>query len=162
MSANLVVDIGNTCQTTPSIVPQNAFPASGAIVGNVVDLLYTDTNCNVLVNGGLTQSGQLRIAVQTSDSTTSGSFTDPTSGLPQMPSSLSSGGVLFVNSGGGSLQSGFMQAAHFVRNGRYTRAIALSGDFFQANLAVTFLSQLKVTGSGGGFTFSPSSGTVSV
>lgn len=162
MSASLLVDLGNTTQQTPTIVAVNAFPCSGAVVGNVVDLLNANTYCNLQVNGSVSQSGQLRIKVQTADATTSGDFTDPTSGLSVFPTAFESGGIFRINSGGGPLISGFAQSAAFIRNARYARAIALSGDFWQANLAVNFISQLKTTGSGGGFTFSPTSGTVNV
>lgn len=162
MSANLIVDLGNSAQLTPSIVNVNAFPCSGAIIGNTVDLLQADTYCNLIIAGGLSQSGQLRIQVQTSDATTSGSFTDPTSGLTQLPTSFSSGGVYFINSGSSALQSGFYRSPAFQRPHRYARAIAMSGDFWQSTLTAGFVSQLRTTGSGGGFVYSPSSGTVSV
>ena len=46
--------------------------------------------------------------------------------------------------------------------GQYVRAIAMSGDFWQSTLSVGFVSQLRTVGSGGGFTYSPGSGSVSV
>lgn len=164
MSASYVVDLGNTTVSAPSIVNVNAFPCSGAVVGNPVDLLLANTMTNLSVVGGLSQSGALRVRVQTSDATTSGTFTDPTSGLAQLPTSFSSGGILFINSGGAGLRSGFQTFAGFQRPHRYARAIALSGDFWQAPLSVGFIGQAKTTfpGSGGGFTYSPGSGTVDV
>jgi hypothetical protein len=166
-------------------VSGNANLASGGIVGQSVDLLHSDTFCNVMVAGQpTTTSGQLRIAVQTSDSDVSGTYTDPTSGLNQLPTYFSSGGILIMNSGGllGSvlgqvggggaasgvpnsgyaIQSGFVQFAAFQRLGRFARAVALSGDFYVGTLNVAFISQYRTTGSGGGFSFQPSSGGISV
>ncbi len=180
MSANLLVDLGNTVQQDYSVPPTLSValtPASGTIVGNIVDMLHSDTYCNLHVQAG-GASGILRVAVQTSDSTTSGNFADPTSGMVpgQFPGAFQSGGILICNSGlwaSGALPvgpevdnaplfcSGGMQAQGFVRNGRYVRAIVLSGSF-PAPVAVAFLSQMKTTGSGGGFTYSPGSGTVNV
>jgi hypothetical protein len=150
-------------------------PASGELVGGIVDMLHANNFCNLFVVGGPT-SGPVSVQVQTSDLTTSGSFVDPTSGLPVMPTSFQSGGILIVNSGlwasGSPLGpgvnnaplfcSGGAQIAGFLRVGRYVRARALSGNAFDAPLTAGFLSQLKTTGSGAGFTFSPTSGTVSV
>lgn len=165
MSANLVVDIGNTCQATLSIVAASGggpFSASGAAIGGAVDLINANTFCNLAIAAGLTQSGQLRVGVQTSDTNVSGSFTDPTSGLAQLPTSFQSGGLIWLNSGGANLQSGQLVFAGFQRPGRYARAVVLSGDFFNGPLEVGFVSQLKVTGSGGGYSYSPLSGSVNV
>lgn len=190
-SANLIVDIGNTAQFQPTILPGGGgigvtsgqigivsgiiMVASGGIVGQSVDMLHSDTFCNLMVAGqALNTSGQLRIAVQTSDSDTSGNYTDPTSGLAVMPTSFQSGGILWLNSGGAgsgtigggisgnAMQSGFVQFAAFQRPGRFARAVALSGDFFVGPLMVGFVAQNKTTGSGGGYTLAPSSGTVNV
>lgn len=162
MSANLVVDLFNTTQMTPSIVCSSGgngtYVCSGAIIGNTVDLLYANTFCNLFISTGISQSGLLRVGVQTSDATTSGSFTDPTSGLPQLPTSFQSGGLIWFNSGGG-LVSGAYTAAGFQRPHRYARCIALSGDFFNGPIQAGFVSQLKTTGSGGGYTWVPQSGT---
>ncbi len=131
--------------------------------------------------------GKLRIAVQCADADVSGQYTDPTSGLPQLPRWFSSGGILILNSGGllgGTLQgalstqgsnsglpqsgyviaSGFAVAAYFQRPtpGQYTRAIVLSGDFYAGILTATFVSQYRTTGSGGGFSLLPGSGVVNV
>ena len=181
MSANLVVDIGNTCQFVPSITTLSltsgviAAPCSGAIVGDVVDLGPSDTSLNIFVTGrNAVTSGQLRIAVQTSDSTVSGTFTDPTSGLATFPGAMQSGGILVLNSGGlgnglfgafvsgQCINSGFAVANTVQRNAQFARLIALSGDFFTGSLTAGFISNLRTTGSGGGFTFSPTSGTVNV
>ena len=190
-SANLVVDLGGTCQAMTTIavgggglgvmsgqigvVSGLAMLASGGIVGQSVDMLHSDTFCNLMVAGQLINtSGQLRIAVQTSDTDVSGNYTDPTSGLAQFPTYFQSGGILWLNSGGqGSgvlnvgasgyaLQSGFIQFAAFQRPQRFARAVALSGDFYVGPLSVGFVSQLKTTSSGGGFSYSPGSGVVSV
>lgn len=178
-SANLIVDIGGTAQSYPSIVMLSgiAFPCSGALIGQGVDMINSDTFCNLNVVGvPVNASGQLRIAVQTSDSDTSGTYTDPTSGLAQLPTSFESGGILRLNSGGifngtfGSgtsgafMQSGFSVYAAFQRPqaGRFVRANALSGDFYAGALAASFVANLKTTGSGGGYTLSPTSGPVNV
>lgn len=179
-SANLVVDLGNTAYIYPSLTFSGGCwvqSGVGALIGNGCDLLYANTFCNLHVVGqGIFGSGQLRVAIQTSDTDVSGSYTDPTSGLAQFPTSFSSGGILTLNSGslgGGTfgagvsgqfIQSGFSVAAGFQRPFRYARANVLSGssDFFVGPLSVSFVSQLKTTGSGGGFTYSPTSGTPSV
>ena len=176
-SANLVVDVGGTCQTYPSLPSQSGgvtLSASGAIIGNPVDMLHSDTFCNVGLNGILTLgSGSLRVQVQTSDAVASGTFTDPTSGLAQLPTSFLSGGIIVLNSGdsvggltgpavsGQYIQSGFSFFAGFQRPQRYARLNVISG-LFGGPLIGIFLSQYKTTGSGGGFTLSPGSGTVSV
>lgn len=211
MSANLTVDIGGTCQFHPSawtVVPTS--PASGTVVGTVVDLKDSDTLCNVFVAGG-GSSGTLSVLLQTADAISgliqsgglppSGSFTDPTSGLAQMPTWFQSGGVLLVNSGlyalpngGGAsggmgvntfthgisvvfnsmghgpfpvsgsapaFTSGGVAFAAFQRPHRFARLIVQSGAFNSFVMA-GFVSQKRTTGSGGGFTFSPTSGTVNV
>lgn len=134
MSANLLVDVGNTCLFVPSIsvvasasaIASGAFNTSGSLavgvsgaasVGQWVDLSNSDTYCNVYVMCGPC-SGPLQVAIQTAEgpfdipfgnafsgnifsggAPLSGSFTDPTSGLAQLPTWLNSGGVLLVNSG---------------------------------------------------------------
>lgn len=174
MSANLVVDLGATCNYRLSI--DVATPAS-LIVGEIVDLQHANTNCNVWVAGGA-GSGVLELRVQTSDTTTSGTFTDPTSGrtATQMPSFVASGGIMYVNSGlhvSGSQSlsspvnnaplfcSGGIQFGSFIRPHRYARLIVASSLFPDPVLA-GFVSNKHTTGSGGGFTFAPGSGTVSV
>ena len=214
-SANLIVDVGGTGLFPPSCVNANS-PLSGAQVGTVVDLNNADTFCNIWVAGGAT-SGIAAVQIQTTDVTsgqlssgglqaivTSGAFTDPTSGLAQLPTNISSGGILWVNSGlwslpqgggasgamsvntfglgtnpvfggqtpaGGSFpvsgsftvfgSGGGMAFGAFQRPHRYARLNILAGSF-SAPIIAGFLSQLRTTGSGGGFTFSPTSGAVNV
>ncbi len=180
-SASLVVDLGNTTIMMPSIIDipflsgGGTFPSSGAVIGSICDLLNANTFCNLFAVGS-TQSGQLRLAVQTSDDTVSGNFTDPTSGLAQLPTSFSSGGVLVLNpsafsggvlspfTSGNSICSGFFVAAGFQRIGRYARVNALLDGAVQfgGSLAAGFITNLKTTGSGGGFSFQPGSGVVNV
>lgn len=166
MSASLVVDLGNTVSFQPSIVPANGVgssPASGVIVGVPVDLQHNNTLCNLVVTAGVSLSGTFRVAVQTSPDTTSGNFTDPTSGLSQMPTSFLSGGILLCNSGQSTgFISGLAQAAGFQRPHRYARAVVLGSDQNNAPVWAGFISQARATGSGGGFSYSPGSGTVSV
>lgn len=190
MSANLVVDLGNTTQMSRSL-PDPAGGAdvgmaitsggcvsalSGVQVGAIIDMLHSDTFCNVWVQGQSLGSGPLLVGVQTSDSTTSGTFTDPTSGLARLPAPFVSGGWLVIGSGpatatnlgifgsgtsGSIIQSGFACAAGFQRPHRYARLLTGSG-FFDGPMAAGFISQMKTTGSGGGYSYSPGSGTISV
>jgi hypothetical protein len=115
--------------------------------------------------------------VQASDSTTSGSFSDPVSGYAAFPmwANIHSGGVAIFNSGlwasGAPLGPGVDSAPLFCsggtgfaiwqRPGRYARAIVQSGPF-TGPVAVNIISQLKTIGSGNGFTYSPTSGSVNV
>lgn len=146
---------------------------SGVVVGNIVDLIAANTMCNVYV-GGLPAlaSGLLIIGVQCSDSTASGTFTDPTSGLQTLPTVFSSGGNLVLNSGatggtynaftsGQGVLSGFIAGAAFQRPQRFARLLFNSG-FYIGTLQAGFISQLKQTGSGGGYSILPSSGGISV
>lgn len=183
MSANLLVDLGNTAQLGYSL-PNNVAIGSGGVVdtrnsgasvGASVDMLHSDTWCNVLVAGICLTSGPLVLQVQVSDSDVSGNYTDPTSGMASIAGPMQSGGLIYLglsgianpglfNSGfvsGQSLLSGFAAAAGFTRNGRYARVNALSG-FYQGPLTALLVSQYKTTGSGGGFSFAPGSGTISV
>jgi hypothetical protein len=191
MSASLLVDLFNTCQLSPSlpsfaVAADAPIPAtsggfvsslSGVMPGDIVDLLNANTVCNVYVVGKAIGSGPLIIGVQTSDSTTSGSFTDPTSGLPQLPGSFSSGGQLIIGSGdwssswggifgsgvsGQVVLSGFFAASIFQRPHRYARLLVMSGFMDVVSMQAGFISQLKTTGSGGGFTYAPGSGVISV
>ena len=172
MSANLVVDLNPTVDTRPSVVVGSG---SNLIVGEIVDLLHANTFCNVFC-AGAAGSGLIELRVQTSDSVLSGTFTDPTSGLAQIPQGFASGGVVFCNSGlyasGNSSPyapvnnaplfcSGGQQFAAFQRPHRYARLITNSGPFPNF-FAAGFISQKKTIGSGFGYTFSPSSGTVNV
>ena len=171
MSANLLVDLANTSLPSTSGKPNvsigpaagvGATPASGTVIGQIVDLLEADTYCNLAVAAGPSVSGQFRIAVQNSDSTASGSFFDPTSGLSAFPGACLSGGIFVFNSGNTQMNSGGLGFGAFIRTGRYARAIILSGDQFNAPVTAGFVSQLKTVGSGQGYTFSPGSGTISV
>ena len=117
---------------------------------------------------------------------TSGTFPDPTSGLPAnafpIGGRIASGGIFWANSGlylsGASSPaasvdaapifcSGGVQYASFQRPHRYARIWCTSGN---ASLAAVpfhagFISQKKVTGASGtaaGFSYSPGSGTVNV
>lgn len=169
--AGTIVDLGNTTLPAVSGYPNTSIagaagvastPASGVIVGQPVDLLHCNNFCNMAVAGGPSVSGQFRVLIQTADATTSGSFTDPTSGLAVMPTRFLSGGVLVCNSGNAEMRSGGLVFAGFQRTGRYARAIVMSGDQFNAPVTIGFVSQLKTPGSGGGFTYAPTSGSVNV
>ncbi len=172
MSANLIVDIANTADYKASVMVGSG---SDLLVGQVVDLLQANTYCNVFVAGGF-GSGAIEVRIQTSDGTTSGSFTDPTSGLAALPVNVLSGGVMFVNSGlwaSGNFSvtasvnnaplfcSGGISFGAFQRPQRYARLIYNSGPF--PNYIIGgFVSQKRTTGSGTGSTLSPSSGAIQV
>lgn len=178
--ASHLIDLGGSCQIEYTLGSGVVFAASGGTIGKTVDLLNADGYCNVLgLAMPVTTSGQLRLQVQVGDAATSGSLTDPTSGLPAaaLPQGFSSGGIIFVSSGGGGGQSGGVLngavsgqyiasgvgfAAGFIRIGRYARVNVVSGDFYNGSLAVALVSQYKTTGSGAGFSLSPGSGSVSV
>jgi hypothetical protein len=172
VSANLIVDLGGTTQvvntiTSPPFLSGGAiFAGSGTVIGNSCNMLHSDTYCNMIVTGA-SQSGQLRIQVQCSDSDVSGTYTDPTSGLAQLPTTFQSGGILWLNSGGagnglftaqasgftmGSGLTGFAFFAAFQRPYQFARANVLGEGSAQyaGPLMVDFISQLKTTGSGGG------------
>jgi hypothetical protein len=170
VSANLVVDLSATVDCRPSV---NVGSGVNKVIGEVIDLLHADTYCNVYV-GGLGGSGAIEVWVQTSDSTASGTFTDPTSGLAAFPTKVGSGGVLFVNSGlfssgnqslsapvnnAPAFCSGGIDFGAFQRPHRYARLILNSGPFPNA-ITAGFISQKRTVGSGGGFTLNPTSGTV--
>ena len=180
MSANLLVDLGNTTQQgvsiqdTPLLSGSFIAAGSGVIIGQTINMINANTYCNLQLTG-VSASGRLRVQVQTADNDTSGEFTDPTSGLAQLPTAFSSGGILWINSGldngtlgpvisGHNIASGWAESAAFIRPGTYVRANVLSEGTAQyaGALTATFISQLKTTGSGGGFTLSPSSGVVNV
>lgn len=175
MSSSLLVDLGNTCQLGLSVATSGAFAASGALIGAVQNMQNANTFCNVMVAGmPTTPSGVLRIQVQSANTNSSGSFTDPTSGLAALPTSFSSGGILILNSGGllggvintaasgQHFYSGFAASAGFQRPGVFVRANVLSGDFYNGALTVTFVSQLRTSSSGGGYSYQPTSGVVRV
>ena len=147
---------------------------SGIMVGAIVDLVNANTACQLIAMGNGFGSGPLILAVQCSDNTTSGSFTDPTSGLAQLPGAFSSGGQLIIGSGPGAfvglfnsgvsgqgILSGWMGASLFQRPQRYARVLVASG-FYDGTLVAGFLSNLRTTGSGGGFSASPLSGNTAV
>ena len=179
MSAGYVLDLQGGAQMGVSIVGTPVLsgalvaPCSGAIIGNGLSFNNANSLCNLFV-AGYSASGQLRVQVQCSDTDTSGSYTDPTSGLAQMPGLFQSGGLLWLNSGGAGtgilyggqsgayLASGFCVAQGFQRTGEFVRANLLSGDFGGGPLTIGFISQARVTGSGFGFTTAPSSGSPSV
>lgn len=181
MSANLIVDLGNTAQIGVSIQDNPVLsgslvaPASGAIIGQGIFMGNADTFCNLFA-AGVSASGQLRLQVQCSDTDVSGNYTDPTSGLAQFPGIFQSGGILWINSGGVGngvlgaqvsgqcVASGWAAAQGFQRTGVYARINVLSEGAAQyaGGLVAGFISQLRTTGSGGGFSYSPTSGVVNV
>lgn len=175
MSASLTIDVRNTCDFRPSV---GVGSGSNLVVGEIVDLQNSDTLCNIFVAGAQGGSGAIQVFVQSSDSTASGTFTDPTSGIPNgsFPSVLLSGGIFITNSGlwvsGNQSESapvnnaplfcsGGIDFAFFQRPQRYVRLILNSGPYPNA-ITAGFLSNKRTTGSGGGFTFNPTSGVVSV
>lgn len=177
--ASLLIDYQNTTQHQTSIALATGVgnvPASGVLVGQIVDMQHADANCQMIVTGGPT-SGPVFIRVQGADLSSgnqilSGNFTDPTSGYAVFPSQFLSGGRLCVNSGlyasgVGSVVnnmpqfcSGGQQAASFQRVNRFVRAIAESGLAFDQPISVVFASQSIATTSGGGFTNLPLSGGI--
>ena len=174
-AAGLAVDLANTCDWPTSLISLSGTDTS---LGRIVDLAHANTNTGVWVVGA-SVSGPLPVLIQTSDGITSGSFTDPTSGLSQMPFGFSSGGVFWANSGlyasgnrspsspladGALMCSGGIQFAHFQRPHRYARLLLTSGNASIANglFFGGFIANKRTTGSGGGFTFAPGSGSVSV
>lgn len=214
MSANLVVDIANTCVFGVSIPPSVASaPTSGVFIGNPIDLKDANTQMQVWAVGGAS-SGILVLQVQTAPAVSglvqsggmppSGTFTDPTSGYVDFPGQIKSGGLIYINSGnfglpgdggasgtmgvntfpyglnpnfngqGGGFHArsgdfpvfgsgGGMAWAAWPRPDRFVRVNILGlGSGFTGLVAAGVLSQSKVTGSGGGFTFAPQTGAVNV
>ena len=177
--ASLLIDYQNTTQHQTSIALATGVgnvPASGVLVGQIVDLVNADANCQMIVTGGPT-SGPVFVKVQGADYSSgnqvlSGNFTDPTSGFSVFPSQFLSGGRLCVNSGlwgsgFGSVVnnapqfcSGGQQAGSFQRVNRFVRAIAESGLSFDQPIMVNFTSQLIRTDSGNGYTNLPLSGGI--
>jgi hypothetical protein len=190
---SVIIDIGGACVSQKSI-PSTAVAGkgglaissggcisslSGILIGDVVDLRDANTYCNVYVAGLSLGSGPLVIGIQASDSVLSGTFTDPTSGLPQFPRGVTSGGFLIIGSGawaaagdvggvfssgvsGYMVTSGFMAIAAFQRPQRYVRLFVGSGFMDCAGLTGGFISQFKFVGSGPGFSYLPTSGIVNV
>lgn len=117
MSANLHIDCQNTALFVPSVSAVSLSGAQG-VIGQWVDLRNSDTYCNVYFSVGAC-SGPLQFQVQcapgpwdipltanafsgnifSGGAPMSGSFTDPTSGLAQLPTTFTSGGLVTVNSG---------------------------------------------------------------
>lgn len=174
------MDLYDTCDTLTSIVPTPFLsgglvaPGSGAFVGNGVFLGNDNSFCNLFATGQ-SFSGRLRLAVQCADADVSGQYTDPTSGMSALPTAFQSGGILWLNSGldggvfgpvvsGQNMISGFFAAAGFQRPGTFARVIALAEGTaqFAGPLTAGFVSQRRTTGSGPGYTLSPSSGTINV
>ncbi len=190
MSASYLVDLYNTTYMGTSLHTPNQGGVgssgqfcglSGVQVGSIVDMIHANSFTNLVVTGvdGLI-SGPLQVAVQTSDTTVSGDFTDPTSGMVAaapdatnpFPTAFRSGGMIWLNSGGGAgasgglfglfasgqaIASGFAVAAGFLRPHRYARALFISGSAaapanqYVGILNVSFFAQQKTTGSGGGY-----------
>ena len=184
MSASLLVDAHGSLISFPSLPGSVTLSPSGQLCGlsgqlcgDIIDLRDANTFTNVYVQGRqmLVGSGAAIIMVQTSADTTSGNFTDPTSGLPAsaLPTScpgFQSGGLMHIGSGGGVLSaqvsgqnvnSGFMAFGGFLSPHRYMRLLFGTGTYV-GPVAAGFMKQAKTTGSGGGFSFSPSSGSVNV
>ena len=174
MSASYVVDVRNGCDYQGSV---NVGSGSNLIVGEIVDLLHANTFCNVYCAGGA-NSGIIQLQIQTADATTSGTFTDPTSGMDvdDLPPGVVSGGQVYFNSGlfaSGNFSmtapinnapafcSGSIQFAAFQRPHRYARLLTVSGGY-TSYFAAGFVTQKRVTGSGGGQSQSPGSGVVNV
>ncbi len=174
MSASYLVDCHGTTLHKTSI---QVGSGSDLTIGSIVDLLHANTYTNLFVAGGVGGgSGAIEIRIQTSDSTASGTFTDPTSGLPAgtLPQNVVSGGILWANSGlwgsgaanngpivsvnnapmfcSGGIFFGAVQRPH-----RYARLIVNSG-VYPGAITAGFLAQAKTTTSGAGQTQSPASG----
>ena len=178
-SANLVVDLANATEYFGSL---RVLSGDSTVVGGIVDLLNGNTFCNVVVQGY--GSGPLPLFIQTADATTSGSFTDPTSGLPadvftQFGNRIASGGIFWANSGlpgSGNFSpaapvgsapafcSGGVAFAAFQRPHRYARLVCTSGNASLTSVPffAGFVTQKKTTGSGGGFSYQPGSGSINV
>ena len=176
MSASYLVDLYGTVLMKTSVAVGSG---SNLIIGDIVDFLNANTYTNVLIAGGAGGgSGAIEIRIQTSDLLTSGSFTDPTSGLPagSLPQNVVSGGIVWANSGlwgsGTAVNpyvpvnnapvfcSGNFWAGAFQRPHRYARLIINSGPYPGA-VTAGFMGQLRTTTSGGGSSQSPGSGTPS-
>lgn len=176
MGAGLVIDLNGQVDRFPSIC--NVSGGAAVVVGQIVDLANADTYCNVYLAAGGGISGVIPLTVQTSDSTTSGSFTVPQSGLAAAPQSITGegftlSGVWWGNSGlyasgnispfnsvvdnAPALCSGGIQFASFQRNARYARLVAFSGNDYSIYNA-GFISQKRTAGSGYGYTWNPQSG----
>lgn len=113
-----MLDLGNTTTVVPVLslaIGVGNTVASGELVSRFADMKNTGGLCNLVVVGGPT-SGPIAIQVQCADAISgvimsggvppSGTFTDPTSGLAQFPSTFISGGIVWFNSGLYSLPGG--------------------------------------------------------
>lgn len=181
MSANTIVDLGNSADIACNL---RVVSGTDDTIGPVIDMLGAAGYTGVWVAGfGATA---LEVRIQTSDATTSGSFTDPTSGLPvsafPVGGKIVSGGIFWANSGaylsgysspaapvaGATLfASGGMDIACFQRPHRYARLWVTSGNASITNVPFQagFICQKRLTGASGtagGFSYAPSSGVVSV
>lgn len=190
MAADLLVDLFSHSLAYPSLPsPSQGADAglaitsggcvsslSGVQIGDSIDLNDVNHFTNVYVEGRSFGSGPLLIGVQDSPDSTSGNFTDPTSGLAQFPTWFRSGGWLIIGSGpatatnlgiagsglsGQIIQSGFMTFGAFQRKGRWARLVLGSG-FYDGTLRAGFIAQRRVIGSGTGYSVSPSSGILNV
>lgn len=163
--ANLVIDIQNTCLVEDSLLAAAIQPSSGVLIGRPVDLLQANTLCNVRLTYGTFQSGFVGYQVQESDTTTSGSFV-PVQSVSGTWNWLSGSRIVINSSGIGQSGTGVVSGdtvfAAFERRFRYVRVIQESGGLADTFGGAGVVSQLKVTGSGGGFSFSPGSGVVNV
>ena len=177
--SSLLIDLENTTTQYASIALATAVgnvPASGVIVGQIVDLVHADANCQLQVTGG-PDANAFFVKVQGADLSSgnqvlSGNFTDPTSGFSVFPSQFLSGGRLCVNSGtlgSGGPQGTFVNGAapfcsggvfgcSFQRINRYVRAVVESGSANVQLNTCTFISQTIATTSGGGYSNLPMSG----
>lgn len=172
MSASTTIDLNGTTlngQSVGTAAGVGGTPASGVIVGVGLDFTMANGYCNLWAAGGPSLSGVYRVAVQCAAANTSGSYTDPTSGLANFPSQFQSGGILIVNSGAGLSGSTFLSGGPFEFSAflrpagqPWVRAVVLSGDQFNAPVNAGFVEQGAFTGSGQGYTFLPGSGTISV
>lgn len=169
MSANYLVDLKGTAMPAgysliaPAGVNSYLAPASGLLVGVTVDLLHANAFTNLVCAAGNSASGTFTLAVQTSDSTASGTFVAPFSGESFLPSWFTSGMCLTFGSGGVNPVSGILDFAGFICPARYARVNLVAGngstDFFQGALLAGFIKQLRTTGSGGGASQSPAAGS---
>lgn len=174
-AAGLLVDPANTLGFDVSLTLGSGV---NQVVGQLTDFNNEDTYCGVWVAGGVAGgSGPIQIQIQDSPDTTSGNFTDPTSGLAAFPVNVVSGGNFWANSGlwasGGNgdnlppvdqapaFCSGGIWFGSFQRKNRFCRLINVSGAYPGA-ITAGFLSNKRTTGSGGGFSLLPGSGPVSV
>lgn len=176
MAADMIVDLFSAADSRTSIA---AASGTDFTVGAIVDFQQAHVNTQVWCAPAAGGSGVIELRIQTSDATTSGSFTDPTSGLPTSVFNnqcVKSGGILFLNSGlfvsGNSMRtavvnnaplfcSGGIDGSWFQRPHRYARLLLNSGTYPNA-VTAGFLCQKHQTSSGGGFTLAPGSGTVNV